>query len=295
MNPRANQKPSQGSSGQAKTVQNVLLYFAVSVFTLSVLTPVVWLVISSVSSTNDLTSLPLKWLPSTLDFSRYANLLSTAPGSAGSSFVLALRNSLLVALGATAISLLAAIPAAYSFSRFAGRRGNLLYAVLATYMIPPVAIVLPIYTILAGVGLLNNILGLTLVYCTILTPFTTWLLKTNFDAVPLEIEESAQIDGLGRWGVLWHMTVPLSLPGLSTATVWAILLAWDEFFYALLFTSNANAKTLPVAIADFAAGRAVDYGLICAAGVLAAVPPVLIGFLLQRGLMSGLTAGSVKG
>jgi multiple sugar transport system permease protein len=276
-------------------LENLFLYLGVIVFVISVLAPVVWLFISSVSSTNDLTALPLKWLPSQLDFSRYADLLSTAPGSAGSSFVLALGNSLLVALGATAISLLAAIPAAYSFSRFKGAREGLLYGVLATYMIPPVAIVLPLYSMLAGVGLLNHVLGLTLVYCTILTPFTTWLLKTNFDAVPLEIEESAQIDGLGRWGVLWRMTVPLALPGLSTATVWAILLSWDEFFYALLFTSNASAKTLPVAIADFAAGRAVNYGLICAAGVLAAVPPVLIGFLLQRGLMSGLTAGSVKG
>ncbi len=288
-------RPRKRSSKPSNTLESSLIYLAVIIFVLSVLAPVIWLFLSSVSSTNDLTALPLKWLPANLDFSRYTSLLSTASGSAGSSFVLALRNSLLVALAATVISLLAAIPAAYSFSRFKGSRDGLLFAVLATYMIPPVAIVLPIYSILASVGLLNNVFGLTLVYCTILTPFTTWLLKTNFDAVPLEIEESAQIDGLGRWGVLWRMTVPLALPGLSTATVWAILLSWDEFFYALLFTSNASAKTLPVAIADFAAGRAVDYGLICAAGFLAAVPPVLIGFLLQRGLMSGLTAGSVKG
>jgi multiple sugar transport system permease protein len=279
--------------GWRQYLPQVGLYFAVVMFTLSTLLPVLWLLISSVSSTDALTTVPLRWLPDRLDFSRFTALLD--PNGAGREFLSALRNSLVVTLGATVLSLAAAIPAAYSFSRSSGARGNLLYAVLATYMVPPVALVLPLYGLLASLQLLNTTFGLALVYCTILTPFTTWLLKTNFDAVPLEVEESAQLDGLSRWGVLYRITVPLALPGLSTAAVWAILLGWDEFFYALIFTSNASAKTLPVAIADFAAGRAVDYGLICAAGALAALPPLLIGFLLQRGLMSGLTSGSVKG
>lgn len=278
-----------------RRVQGLLVQALVWLLAVFILLPVAWLLISSVTSNRELTALPLHFWPRSPDLSRYAALLSLAPGSPGESFLLALRNSLVVALGATAVSLLVAIPAAYSLSRLPGRRGGLLYAVLATYMMPPVALVLPLYSLLGRAGLLNTLGGLVLVYCTVLTPFAIWLLKTNFDAVPAEIEEGAQIDGLGRWGLLWRVTLPLSLPGLSTAAVWAILLAWDEFFYALLFTSSDSAKTLPVAIADFAAGRAVDYGLICAAGALAALPPVLIGFALQRGLMSGLTAGSVKG
>jgi multiple sugar transport system permease protein len=278
---------------QARVLQAILLYFGIAVFVIATLAPVAWLILSSVSSNSDLTDLPLRWLPNKLDFSRYTALLQ--PGGAGAEFIAAMRNSLVITLGATFLSIMVAIPAAYSFSRSKGVRGNLLYAVLATYMIPPVALVLPLYSLLSALHLLNTTFGLTLVYCTILTPFTTWLLKTNFDAVPLEIEESAQLDGLSRWAVLYRIVIPLALPGLSTATVWAILLGWDEFFYALIFTSNANAKTLPIAIADFAAGRAVDYGLICAAGALAAVPPLIIGFLLQKGLMSGLTSGSVKG
>jgi multiple sugar transport system permease protein len=275
-------------------LEKILLSIALFIFVISVLSPVAWLLISSVSSTNDLTNIPLRWLPQEFDFSRYTNLLFT-PNETSNSFLAALRNSLLITLTATIVSILAAIPGAYSFSRFPGARANLLYLVLGTYMIPPIAIVLPLYAILARLHLLNTISGMVLVYCTILTPFCTWLLKTNFDAVPLEIEESAQLDGLSRWALLLRITVPLALPGLSTAAVWAVLIAWDEFFYALLFTSNVQAKTLTVTIADFAAGRAVDYGLICAAGALAALPPILIGFLLQRGLMSGLTAGSVKG
>ncbi len=276
-----------------RLVSSIALYTAVGLFVLLTLAPVLWLLLSSISSTNDLTNIPLRWLPNTWDFSRFTRLLD--PNGQGREFVAALKNSLIVAVGATIISLLVAIPAAYSFSRFRGAQSQLLFVVLGTYMMPPVALVLPLYSILASVGLLNNVWGLLLVYCTILSPFTTWLLKTNFDTIPLEIEESAQLDGLSRWGVLYRITVPLALPGLSTAAVWALLLAWDEFFYALIFTSNINTKTIPVAIADFAAGRAVDYGLICAAGALAALPPVLIGFALQRGLMSGLTSGSVKG
>ena len=255
----------------------ILKYLAVLTLIVLTLAPVAWLVISSLSSNDDLTRVPLEWLPKSVDWSRYAELLGST--ETARTFLLALRNSLFVALSATLISLALSIPAAYSFSRFADRRSGLLYAVLATYMIPPVALVLPLYALLARVGLLNQAAGLTLVYCTILTPFTTWLLKTNFDSVPLKIEEAALLDGLNRWGVLWRMTVPLSLPGVSTAAVWAVLIAWDEFFYALLFTSSEASKTLPVTIADFAAGRAVDYSLICAAGVLAALPPILIGFM----------------
>lgn len=292
----ASQGAARGLSPKAvRRVLNALVYLAVGVLVLSILLPVTWLVISSVSSLNDLTNLPLRWLPQKLDFSRFATLLTAAENTPGETFLFALRNSLLVAGTATVVSLLAAIPAAYSFSRLPGSHHPLLWVALSTYMVPPVAIVLPMYGILASLSLLNTPWALIIVYCSVLTPFSTWLLKTNFDNVPLEVEESALIDGLNRWGVLMRITVPLALPGVTTTAIFAILLAWDEFFYALLFTGTIAAKTLPVAIADFAAGRAADYGLICAGGLLAALPPVIIAFLLQRGLMSGLTGGSVKG
>lgn len=270
-----------------------LIYIGVALFALSVLAPVAWLIISSVSSTNDLTTTPLRWLPTTPDLSRYQLLSKVEEGSFSQNFLFALRNSLSASLLAAIFSLLVAIPAAYSFSRFG--RGNILYGILVTYMLPPVALVFPLYGMLVALKLLNTVWGLALVYCTILTPFSTWLLKSNLDSIPQELDEAALIDGANSWTTLWQIVLPLSLPALSTAALWAILLSWDEFFYALLFTSNQQAKTLTVAIADLAAGRAVDFGLICMAGVITALPPVLLGLLLQRGLLSGLTAGSVKG
>ena len=276
-------------------IPTVLTYAAVVVLVVTTLAPLIWLFIMSISSTPELTAVPLRWIPSHADFSRYGRLLSVAAHSAGEEFIYALRNSLLASFSATAIALIVGIPAAYSFSRFPGRRMGLLYAVLGTYMMPPVALVLPLYMIFGVLGLLNTVAALTIVYCTILMPFVTWLLKATIDAVPMEIEEAARIDGVGLIGVLRHVTLPIAKAGLGTAALFAVLLAWDEFFYALLYTNDLRAKTLPVAIADFAAGRATDYGLISAAGILTALPALLIAFFLQKSLISGLAAGGVKG
>jgi multiple sugar transport system permease protein len=277
-----------------RLLPQILTYLAVLVLVVVTVAPLAWLFIMSISSTKDLTSLPLHWLPDQADFSRYARLLTLAAHSAGEEFVYALRNSLIASLSATAIALAVGIPAAYSFARFPGRMG-LLYAVLATYMMPPVALILPLYLVFSALHLLNNVAALTIVYCTILLPFVTWLLKANFDAVPAEIEQAARIDGAGLFGVIRHVTLPVAKAGLGTAALFAVLLAWDEFFYALLYTNDIRAKTLPVAIADFAAGRATDYALISAAGILTALPPVLIAFFLQKSLIAGLAAGGVKG
>lgn len=272
----------------------ILVYAAVAVFVASILAPVAWLFIMSISDTNDLTTIPLRWIPEQPDFSRYARLFSLEEGSAGLAFLSALRNSVIVAVSATAIALAAGIPAAYSFSRFPGRM-PLLYAVIVTYMMPPVALILPLYKVFSALGLLNNVTSLIIVYCTILLPFVTWLMKSGFDSVPVEIEQAASIDGANLFQILTRITLPVAAASAGAAALFALLLAWDEFFYALLYTSDTRAKTLPVAIADFAAGRATDYGLISAVGLLAALPPVLIGFFLQKSLLSGLSAGSVKG
>ena len=117
----------------------------------------------------------------------------------------------------------------------------------------------------------------------------------RYEVLAREIESAAMIDGAGLWQTLRIITLPLAAPVMATSALFAFLLAWDEFFYALLFTSDQRAKTLTVAIADLAGGRVSDYGLIATAGVLAALPPVLIGFLMQRALISGLTSGGVKG
>lgn len=259
-----------------------------------ILAPVVWLFIMSISPAAGLTAKPLVWWPQTVDFSRYGILLSSVENSAGAAFVASLVNSILVAGMATIAALALAVPAAWAVSRTPSV-GWSLYMVIATYMLPPVALAVPLYFGLAHLGLLNSVFGLALVYLTILAPFTTWLMKSGFDAIPKEIEAAAMMDGAGLFATLRIITLPLAAPVMATSALFAFLLAWDEFFYALLFTSDLRAKTLTVAIADLAGGRVSDYGLIATAGVLAALPPVVIGLVMQRALISGLTSGGVKG
>ena len=276
-------------------IKKTLFGFAIALFLVSTLLPVVWMFIISVSPPADLTAKPLRLIPSHFDWTNYAVLFSWAENSAGLAFLKAFRNSTIIALLSTVISLCAAIPAAWIFSRSKGRYDALLYAVLATYMTPAVALLLPLYFMLSTFGLLNSVTGLVIVYCSVLTPFVTWFAKSAIDAVPSEIESAAQIDGASYLQLILFITLPLARAGIATAALFAILLSWDEFFYALLFTSNADAKTLTVTIADFAGGKATNFGLIAAAGLLTAIPPVLIAVLLQRSLVSGLTSGGVKG
>ena len=259
-----------------------------------ILAPLAWLFIMSISPAADLAAKPLRWWPQAVDFSRYRLLLSTAENSVGAAFTSSLVNSIEVAGMATIAAILLAIPSAWAVSRTPSI-GWSLSVVIATYMLPPVALAVPLYMTLAHFGLLNNVFGLALVYLTILAPFTTWLMKSGFDSIPREIEAAAMIDGASLFATLRIITLPLAAPVMATSALFAFLLAWDEFFYALLFTSDQRAKTLTVAIADLAGGRVSDYGLIATAGVLAALPPVVVGLLMQRALISGLTSGGVKG
>lgn len=274
--------------------KRILLYVAALGVGLTILGPLLWLFLMSISSATELTHIPLHWIPQHWDFSRYYLLMEQSPNSPGELFLHALFNSVLIATGATLVSLILAIPAAFSFSRFHGRDGWL-FGCLGMYMVPPVAFVLPLYFVLQHLGLLNTHWGLILVYCSLILPFLTWLIKNHFDSLPLDIEQAATLDGLATFQVILKITLPLAKPALGASALFGWLLAWDEFFYALLYTNNIQAKTLPIAIAEFMAGRATDDGLIAATGILASVIPLLIAVFLQKTLVGGLTEGGSKG
>lgn len=271
----------------------ILTYVAAAVVFLIVLAPFVWLVIMSISPAEALTQKPLRWWPSEVDFSNYRQLLDYTGGK-GRDFLSALFNSLRVSGFATVLALVVAIPAAWVVSRVKSL-GWSLNVVVLLYMLPPVALAVPLYMVLARIGMLNSVYGLAAIYLAILTPFTTWLIKSGFDALPGEIESAASMDGARLDQTLRLISIPLIAPIVSTAAIFALLLAWDEFFYALLFTAGVQAKTVTVAIAEISGGRETNYGAIAAAGVIAALPPVVIGLILQKALISGLTQGGVKG
>jgi multiple sugar transport system permease protein len=143
--------------------------------------------------------------------------------------------------------------------------------------------------------LLDTRLGLIVVYCSFATPFVLWIMGNYFETIPRELEDAARVDGTTRIGALMRIVLPLARPGLLATMLFAFLIAWDEFLYALIFTSTTASKTIPVAIAEFTGRYETDFGLQAAGGVLAALPPVLIATVFQRHIVGGLSSGGVKG
>jgi multiple sugar transport system permease protein len=205
-------------------------------------------------------------------------------------------NSLIVASATTLISLAVGTVGGYAFARLKFRfRRTSLFAFLAIYMLPPIALVIPLYLALANLGLLDTKIGLIVTYCSIVTPFCLWTMSNYYLGLPGDLEEAARVDGCSRLGALVRIILPIATPGLLTTAMFGFLLAWDEFLYSLIFTSTTNAKTIPVAIAEFTGKYSSDFGLIAAGGVLATVPPVIFALLFQKYIVGGLTSGAVKG
>ena len=273
----------------------VLVYSSSAVVILVILAPFVWLVISSVAAPADLLARPLRWIPQHITFSRYGSILTGGADSTAGVFRAAFVNSLIVASGSVAVSLVVGVFGAYAFARlrFRGRRAALLL-MLATYMIPPIAIVVPLYLLMVQLHLLDTRLGLVVVYCSFITPFVLWIMSGYFRSIPRELEDAARVDGSTRMGALFRVVLPLARPGILATALFGFLLAWDEFLYALIFTSSTSAKTIPVAVAEFTGRFTVDFGMIATGGVVAAIPPLLIAFAFQRYIVGGLAAGAIK-
>ena len=277
--------------------QSLLLNILAAVVAVAYLLPILWTTVASVTPARALLERPLRWLPSELDPSRYVAILT--PGGVngvGAGFLEAMGNSLFVATITVAIALVVSIFGAYAFARlrFRGRKLTLL-VFLSTYMLPQIALLIPLYFILNQLQLLDSRFGLVLVDLALVVPFTLWILSNYFLTVPEDLEDAARVDGCSRMGALWRVVLPTARPGIVTAVMFAFFLAWDEFLYALIFTSTYAAKTLPVAIAEFSGRYSTDFGLVAAGGLVAALPPVLIALLFQRNIVSGMSAGAIKG
>jgi multiple sugar transport system permease protein len=276
-----------------------LLLFALTLPLLAfIYLPIFWLVMASISTRVELLAVPPHWIPQHPTFKNYLDIL--LPGSAASevsrTLIITLLNSFKVASAVAIICLIVGSLAAYALVRISFRfNRTLLVGILGTRMIPEVSLVIPLYILASRVQLLNTPYVLIITYLSFALPFAIWLMAAFFQTIPIELEEAARLDGCSRLSILFRIVMPISAPGLVTTALFVFLLAWDEFFYALIFTSTLAAKTAPVAIAEFVGRYVTDINAMMAGGVLAAVPPVLLALLFQRYIVSGLTAGAVKG
>jgi multiple sugar transport system permease protein len=274
----------------------IFIHVAAIVMAVIFLAPFAWLLIASLASQADLLSLPLRWIPHHLSLSRYHEIFTSRGGTIFANFRSSLFNSLIVASATVLISITIGVFGAYAYARlkFRGARTSLMLF-LSTYMVPPIALVIPLYLIMVRLHLLNTRLGLILVYCTFAVPFVLWTMGNYFQTIPRDLEDAARIDGYSRLGAMFRVVLPLARPGLLATILFVFLIAWDEFLYALIFTSTPAAKTIPVAIAEFTGRYTTDFGLQAAGGILAALPPVLIALVFQRYIVGGLATGAVKG
>ena len=206
-------------------------------------------------------------------------------------------NSLIVSLATVVLTVLVSLLAGYGFSRYRFPLKNVLFILLmATLMIPFQSILTPLFIMLARMGLNNSLVGLILVYVTLQLPFSVFMMRNAFDAVPKEIEDAARVDGIGDIRLLTRVLLPLVMPGVATVAIFAFLNAWNEFLAALILLSSNDKYTLPVLMTAVRVGRlgSINWGAVQAGVVVMIIPCLIVFLLLQRYYMRGLTAGAVK-
>lgn len=263
----------------------------VAAFLLFLLFPLYWMVITSFKDNSVLFLIPPEWIPSNPVQTHYAKLF------ADEVFLTYYRNSLLVSFGATAVTLIAALFAGYGFSRFEFRFKSLaLFSILSTQMLPVVSLLIALYAIYNGYGLLNTRTGLIVALTTSCLPFSIWMIKVFFDAIPIALEESAKIDGASRFGILFRIVIPLTKPGIYAIGIYSFILSWDDFLYSLTLINKDALRPLNAGIAIRYLGElSYDWASIMTVCVTSIVPIVLLFLFFQKYMVSGLTAGAVKG
>jgi ABC-type glycerol-3-phosphate transport system permease component len=264
----------------------IILQLALAII---VLLPFFWMFSVSIKSEAEPFSIPARLWPLAPTVENYQAVLYPA-------FLRYMLNSVIVSLLTMLISISTGLLAAYSFSRldFPGRRVVLIGIVLAQ-MFPVVTMIIPIYQVIRQIGLINTYPALVLAYLTLTLPVSIWMLRSFINNIPLELEEAAVVDGCTRLQAFWRIIVPLARPGIAATAVWIAVVTWQEFIFALAFTTSQDMRTLPVGILDFVGQFSTNYGRLMAGSVIISMPILILFFFLQRYFIAGLTAGAVKG
>ena len=257
-------------------------------FVIFVLVPLYWVVITSIKPSSDYLTTPPVWFPAQPTLIHYTAALFSYRGLQG------LINSLITATCATALSATMGTMMAYSLARFNTGGQHLAFWVLSQRFLPPVAIVLPIFLLFRSWGLYDTRLGLIIAYTFMTLPLSVWMMYAYFRQLPKSLEEAALVDGLSRWQAFWMVAVPLAAPGVAAAAVFVFIAVWTEFFFALILTSR-YAFTLPTIFRAFLGFQGAQYGEACALATTSLAPSIILGMLVQRHLVRGLTLGALRG
>lgn len=273
--------------GRRSPLASVGLHATLIVASVIAVFPVLWVLLTSLK--------PAKYAITT-DFVKETTLANYTDLLENTEFLTWFGNSLLIAGLTTVLGVFVSATTGYAVSRFRfpGKRG-LMWTLLITQMFPVAVLIVPIYNIMATMGLLNQPVGLVVTYLTIAVPFCAWMMKGFFDTIPMEIDESGQVDGLTPFGTFWRLILPLAKPGIAVTAFYSFITAWGEVAYASAFMVGDENLTLAGGLQKFVNQYGAQWGPMAAASVLIAIPAALVFLFAQRHLVTGMSAGAVKG
>lgn len=278
------------TQNQSKTLVRGIggvILFVLIVWTLA---PLYWMFITSLKNNTEIYSPDSTFWPVNPTLDNYRTLF------AETNFLIYFKNSLIVAVVTTFFSLILSALGAYALTRlrFPGRK-LFARALVYTYLMPSSLLFIPLLIIIRGIGLQNSLEGLVFAYLGFTVPFCTWLLMGYFMSIPIELEESAMIDGCSRLGVLFRIVLPLTVPALAVVAFFSFTLSWNEFIYASVLVADTSVRTIPTGIPNFIVEDVFFWGPMMASTLISSLPPLIVYFLFQRFLITGLTLGAVKG
>ncbi|HEV8635682.1 MAG TPA: carbohydrate ABC transporter permease [Chloroflexota bacterium] len=268
----------------------VLGYAIVTLFAAFAVIPLYWMLLTSFKLDQEILTPSARILPQSFTLDHYTKTFFET------GYPRFLRNSTIVALATTMLSVLVGAMAGYAISRLRFRGRDAVARVLVySYLVPASILFIPLFAMMVWLNLNNSLFGLALSYLTFTVPFCTWMLLGYFRTVPLELEEAALVDGATKWLVLWRIIVPLSAPAMVVVAVFSFTLSWNEFLYALVLVQDKEYLTAPVGLNSFMVGDQTFWGAMMAASTVMSIPPLLLYLIGQRWVIAGWTMGSVKG
>lgn len=263
-------------------------YSLIGIFLIWILIPMGWVVLLSTKSTIDIFAFPPR-IFSRPTLEHYIHVFTKY------NFDQYFLNSIIIGAGTLIVSMVVGTLGGYAFARFRfSHKEKIALLVLMSRMVPPITLVLPLYIIMMKLGLLGTYWAVIIAHTSFNLAFVCWMMRAFFEEVPVEIEESAMIDGCSRIGALIRVTLPIVSPGISASAILCLLVSWNEFLFALVLTSTRT-RTLPVGIASFSGAVSVNWGASMAAATAAMIPMIVVGLIIQKYLIRGLTMGAVKG
>lgn len=256
--------------------------------------PLYWTLNGSLQNDSQISDKPAHYVPPTPNLGQYAKLL-VGSGDIPTAIQRSALNIVIECGAATIVTVVLATLAGYAFARMRFRGSRILfYAVLFTMAFPPYTTLIPLYRIMTDLALVNTYTGIVLVYVSGFLPLATWILHNYMSSLPVAIEEASQVDGAGRMQVLWHVVLPLSMPGVISTAIITFLFAWSQFLFPLVLSSDLSTQPLTVVVAALQGRHTIPFTLMDAAGIIAIIVPAAIALTLNRYIVNGLLTGSVK-